>query len=90
MQAAKKPGGRPGRLGTLETTKRVLGQEHPNTLRSMHNLASTYQSQGWWKETEELKMQVMETSSVRNWPGRLAGFRAGNLEARAKGGRPGL
>ena len=38
------------------------------------------------------------TISVRNGPGRLTGFqagfgrpgRAGNLEARAKGGRPGL
>ena len=39
----------------------MLGQEHPDTLRSMNMLASTYLSQGRWKEAEELMMQVMET-----------------------------
>jgi hypothetical protein len=28
----------------------------------MGNLASTYTNQGWWKEAEELEVQVMETS----------------------------
>jgi Tetratricopeptide repeat len=46
----------------METRKRVLGQEHPDTLTSMANLASTFWSQGRWKEAEELEMQVMETS----------------------------
>jgi hypothetical protein len=27
----------------------------------MANLASTYSNQGWWKEAEELDVQVMET-----------------------------
>ena len=27
----------------------------------MANLASTFWNQGWWKEAEELEMQVMET-----------------------------
>ena len=45
----------------METRKRVLGQEHPDTLASMANLASTYQNQGRWKEAEELFVQVMET-----------------------------
>jgi len=40
----------------------MLGQEHPDTLRSMSILASTYHSQGRWKEAEELKMQVKETT----------------------------
>jgi hypothetical protein len=31
---------------------RVLGDEHPNTLTSMANLASTYRNQGRWKEPE--------------------------------------
>ncbi|KAE8371536.1 hypothetical protein BDV26DRAFT_125608 [Aspergillus bertholletiae] len=35
--------------------------EHPNTLTSMANLASTYWNQGRWKEAEELEVQVMET-----------------------------
>jgi Tetratricopeptide repeat len=46
----------------METRKRVLREEHPDTLTSMANLASTYQNQERWKETEELKVQVMETS----------------------------
>ena len=29
-----------------ETEKRVLGQEHPSSLTSMANLASTYRNQG--------------------------------------------
>ncbi|KAF2191620.1 putative kinesin [Zopfia rhizophila CBS 207.26] len=40
---------------------RVLGSEHPSTLTSMANLASTYRNQGRWKEAEELEVQVMET-----------------------------
>jgi hypothetical protein len=37
--------------------------KHPDTLTSMANLASTYRSQGRWKEAEELEVQVMETSA---------------------------
>jgi len=40
----------------------VLGEEHPSTLTSMANLASTYRNQGRWKEAEELDVRVMETS----------------------------
>ena len=43
--------------------QKVLGLEHPTTLTSMANLASTYRNQGRWKEAEELEVQVMETSS---------------------------
>jgi hypothetical protein len=39
----------------------VLGQEHPDTLTSMNNLASTFWNQGRWKEAEELFVQVVET-----------------------------
>ncbi|KAF2676251.1 kinesin light chain [Lentithecium fluviatile CBS 122367] len=45
----------------IETFKRVLGDEHPDTLTSMANLASTYWNQGRWKEAEELEVQVIET-----------------------------
>jgi tetratricopeptide (TPR) repeat protein len=41
--------------------KELLGEEHPDTLTSMANLASTYCNQGRWKEAEELGVQVMET-----------------------------
>jgi Tetratricopeptide repeat len=45
----------------METSSRVLGVEHPDTLISIANLASTYRNQGRWKEAEELDVQVMET-----------------------------
>jgi hypothetical protein len=47
----------------METFKRVLGQEHPDTLTSMANLASTYRDQGRWKEAEELQATELEISS---------------------------
>jgi hypothetical protein len=43
----------------METRKRVLGQEHPSTLTSMRNLASTYMSQGLRKEAEELQIEAV-------------------------------
>ena len=49
-------------IEVMETSLRVLGAEHPDTLTSMANLASTYRNQGRWKEAEELFVQVMETS----------------------------
>ena len=45
----------------METTKRVLGEEHPDSLLGMSNLASTYHQQGRLKEAEELEVLVMET-----------------------------
>ncbi|KAI9763277.1 MAG: hypothetical protein M1839_006524, partial [Geoglossum umbratile] len=48
-------------LQVMETRKRKLGAEHPSTLASIANLASTYRNQGRWKEAEELEVQVMET-----------------------------
>jgi hypothetical protein len=47
----------------IETSSRVLGQEHLSTLTSMANLASTYLDQGRWKEAEDLEVLVIETSS---------------------------
>jgi len=47
----------------METRKRVLGLEHPNTLSSVANLTSTFWSQGRWKEAEELEVQVIEISA---------------------------
>ncbi|EED18934.1 kinesin, putative [Talaromyces stipitatus ATCC 10500] len=45
----------------METRKTVLGAEHPDTLTSMANLASTYRNQGRWNEAEKLEVQVMDT-----------------------------
>jgi hypothetical protein len=36
----------------MKTSLRVLGQEHPDTLTSMANLASTYRNQERCKEAE--------------------------------------
>jgi hypothetical protein len=38
----------------VETRTRVLGEEHPDTLTSMANLALTYRSQGRWKDAISL------------------------------------
>jgi tetratricopeptide (TPR) repeat protein len=46
----------------FKARNRVLGEEHPDMLTSMANLASTYRNQGRWKEAEELFVRVLETS----------------------------
>jgi hypothetical protein len=46
----------------IKTRKRVLGEEHLDTLTSIANLASTFWNQGRWKEAKELFVQVIETS----------------------------
>jgi len=43
----------------MKTKKRVLGEEHPDTLLIMHNLALIFWIQGQWKEAEELEVQIM-------------------------------
>ncbi|THH16169.1 hypothetical protein EW146_g4419 [Bondarzewia mesenterica] len=48
-------------LVVMETRRRVLGEEHPDTLTAMGNLASTFSDQGRWKEAESLEVVVMET-----------------------------
>jgi hypothetical protein len=45
----------------MQTRKTVLGEEHPSTLISMANLASTYRNQGRWKEAKELELHVLQT-----------------------------
>jgi hypothetical protein len=45
----------------METRKKNLGADHPNTLTSIAILASTYRNQGRWNAAEELEVQVMET-----------------------------
>ncbi|KAM3470257.1 hypothetical protein MY5147_006524, partial [Beauveria neobassiana] len=48
-----------------ETNKMKLGADHPSTLTSMANLASTYRNQGRWEEAEGLEVQVIETSKTK-------------------------
>ena len=47
----------------MGTRRNTLGWEHPSTLTSKANLASTYRNQGRWKEAEELEVQVVEMSA---------------------------
>ncbi|KAJ6535505.1 P-loop containing nucleoside triphosphate hydrolase protein [Mycena capillaripes] len=49
-------------VAMMEIRKRVLGEEHPDTLTSIANLALTYWSQGRWNDAEALEVEVMETS----------------------------
>jgi hypothetical protein len=42
-----------------QSRKRVLGQDHPDTLSSIANLALIYWDQGRWKEAEELQVQAV-------------------------------
>ncbi len=43
----------------MKTSLRVLKEEHPDTLSSMANLASTYWNQGRWDEAIELIQVVV-------------------------------
>ncbi|KAM7193982.1 hypothetical protein V8F33_007488 [Rhypophila sp. PSN 637] len=49
----------------METHKTKLGADHPDTLTSMANLASTYRNQGRWDDAEKLEVQVMETRKTK-------------------------
>jgi tetratricopeptide (TPR) repeat protein len=49
----------------LEIQKKGLGADHPGTLTSMANLASTYWNQGRWDEAEELDVEVLETRKTK-------------------------
>ena len=46
----------------MEKRKQLLGEDHPDTLCSMGNLANTYRNQGRWNDAEELEVVVMEKS----------------------------
>ena len=43
----------------FESRKRSLGEVHPDTLRSMYNLAELYGRQRRWSEAEELGVQLV-------------------------------
>ncbi|EHK42483.1 hypothetical protein TRIATDRAFT_293811 [Trichoderma atroviride IMI 206040] len=45
--------------------RELFGHDHPDTLTSMANLASTYRKQGRRKEAEDLDVQVMETRKMK-------------------------
>ena len=45
-----------------EIGRRVLGEEHPNTLESMNNLAGLYMNQGKFAQAEPLLVKALEVS----------------------------
>jgi tetratricopeptide (TPR) repeat protein len=47
-------------LKTKDMMLKVLGEEHPDTISTIANLAATYRGQGRWKEAEELQVKVVE------------------------------
>jgi hypothetical protein len=51
-------------IQVMETSKRVLGAEHPDTLNAMVNLASTFMNLGRWEEAEEIQIQVAISRSI--------------------------
>nr|WNZ75487.1 hypothetical protein [Trichoderma harzianum] len=52
-------------LETTEIRRRLFGADHPRTLASMNNLATTYRYQGRWKEAEDLYMQVVKACKIK-------------------------
>ena len=44
----------------LEKRRRILGDDHPDTLTTMNNLASTYRDQGRTGEAARLQEEVLE------------------------------
>jgi hypothetical protein len=49
---------------TLHIRQHKHDKNHPSTLISMANFATTYRNQGRWKEAEELEVQVMEIRKI--------------------------
>jgi hypothetical protein len=49
----------------MNARKTKLGSDHPDTLTSMANLASTYRNQGRWDEAEKLEVDVMNARKTK-------------------------
>lgn len=45
----------------VESSREALGEEHPDTLRRMDDLASTYRERGRWTEAEQLFTAVLQS-----------------------------
>jgi tetratricopeptide (TPR) repeat protein len=76
----------------LEVRTRVLGKEHPNTLSSMSNLATTLSAQGDYAGARWLQEQVLEVSTRvlgKEHPGTLTSMSNLALILRAQGNHAG-
>jgi hypothetical protein len=47
-------------IQVLDARNRILGVEHPDTILTMGNLASTYRELGKYTEAEKLEIQVLD------------------------------
>ena len=47
-------------MQVLDARNRILGLEHPSTIRAMGNLAVTYKHLGKYTRAEKLEMQVLD------------------------------
>ncbi|KAF8177900.1 hypothetical protein K438DRAFT_1605615 [Mycena galopus ATCC 62051] len=47
-------------INALEKSREILGDDHPNTLTAMNNLANTYCSLGQFKDAEQMQLVVLE------------------------------
>src|SRR5882757_10761265 len=45
------------RVKVMNMRKTLLGENHPDTIKSMANIAATYRDQGRWNEAEQLDIQ---------------------------------
>ena len=52
------------KIQVLDARNRILGVEHPDTIRAMANLASTYYSLGKYTEAEKLEIQVLNARNI--------------------------
>jgi len=49
----------------MKARKKVLGQEHEDTLRSVAMVGLAYKLEGRWDDAEKLEVEVMETSKTK-------------------------
>jgi non-specific serine/threonine protein kinase/serine/threonine-protein kinase len=56
------PAAQPHLERALEVRRRVLGEEHPDTLNAMNNLADLYQDQGRYAQAEPLFVKTLQVS----------------------------
>ena len=73
----------------MDKRKQLLGEHHPDTLRSMANLAAMYRDQGRWKDAEVLEVVVMDKQKQllgEDHPDTLASIAATQTSTRVAGG----
>ena len=51
-------------IQVLDARNRILGVEHPHTIKAMAHLAATYRNLGKLKYAEQLEIQVLDASKI--------------------------